>query len=326
VRAISFNRFGGPDVLQLADMPEPVAAAGQIAIGVRYAGVNFAFVPGLEVVGTVLAAGTGVDESLVGTTMVAFTGSGGYAEVAVADAALAIPVDTDTTLPLRVAVAAACVLPTAWGVLFGAGRMQDGESVLVHAAAGGVGSIIGQLAREHGAGLVIGVVSTWEKAAYAAQFGCWDGLLLADDFRAEAAAISSGRGFDIICDSVGGSARLAGLDLLAPLGRLVVFGNARARRYRWDRDPPRLAARGRLRQGRRKFRARAALRDAGLAARAVRHPLPGARRYGARSAGEPAHDRQAHAEDLRPERGSSSARVPPAWRPPARSGTRASQH
>ncbi len=242
MRAISFNRFGGPDVLQLADMPEPVAAAGQVAIGVRYAGVNFAevmarrgdwdislpFVPGLEVVGTVLAAGTGVDESLVGTTMVAFTGSGGYAEVAVADAALAIPVDTDTTLPLRAAVAAACMLPTAWGVLFGAGRMQDGESVLVHAAAGGVGSIIGQLAREHGAGLVIGVVSTWEKAAYAAQFGCWDGLLLADDFRAEAAAISSGRGFDIICDSVGGSARLAGLDLLAPLGRLVVFGNASA--------------------------------------------------------------------------------------------------
>jgi NADPH:quinone reductase len=242
VRAISFDRFGGPDVLQLADMPEPVAAAGQIAIGVRYAGVNFAevmarrgdwdislpFVPGLEVVGTVLAAGTGVDESLVGTTMVAFTGSGGYAEVAVADAALAIPIDTDTTLPLRAAVAGACVLPTAWGVLFGAGRMQAGESVLVHAAAGGVGSIIGQLAREHGAGLVIGVVSTREKAAYAAQFGCWDELLLADDFRAKAAAISSGRGFDVICDSVGGSARLADLDLLAPLGRLVVFGNASA--------------------------------------------------------------------------------------------------
>jgi NADPH2:quinone reductase len=239
VRAISFDRFGGPDVLQVTGVPEPTAAAGQIAIGVRYAGVNFAevmarrgdwdiplpFVPGLEVVGTVLAAGTGVDEGLVGTMVVAFTGSGGYAEVAVADAALAIPIDTDA-LPLRAAVAAACVLPTAWGVLFGAGRLQDGESVLVHAAAGGVGSIIGQLARQHGAGLVIGVVSTREKADYAAQFGCWDELLLADDLRAEAAAVSSGRGFDVICDSVGGSARLAALDLLAPLGRLVVFGNA----------------------------------------------------------------------------------------------------
>ena len=242
MRAISFDRFGGPDVLQLADMPEPAAAAGQIAIGVRYAGVNFAevmarrgdwdislpFVPGLEVAGTVLAAGTGVDPGLVGTTMVAFTGSGGYAEVAVADAALAIPVGTDTALPWPAAVAAACMLPTAWGVLFGAGRLQAGESVLVHAAAGGVGSIIGQLAREHGAGLVIGVVSTPEKAAYAAQFDCWDELLLADDFRTEAAAVSPRRGFDVICDSVGGTARLAGLGLLAPLGRLVVFGNASA--------------------------------------------------------------------------------------------------
>jgi NADPH:quinone reductase len=242
VRAISFDRFGGPEVLRLTDMPEPAAAAGQIAIGVRYAGVNFAevmarrgdwdvslpYVPGLEVAGMVLAAGAGVDEGLVGTTVVAFTGSGGYAEVAVADAALAIPVTAGTPLPLRAAVAAACVLPTAWGVLFGAGRMQAGESVLVHAAAGGVGSVIGQLARGHGAGMVAGVVSTREKAAYAAQFGCWDELLLADDFPADAAAISSGRGFDIICDSVGGSTRLAGLELLAPLGRLVVFGNASA--------------------------------------------------------------------------------------------------
>src|SRR5260370_32598265 len=133
--------------------------------------ISLPFVPGLEVVGTVLAAGTGVDESLVGTTMVAFTGSGGYAEVAVADAALAIPVDTDTTLPLRVAVAAACVLPTAWGVLFGAGRMQDGESVLGHAAAGGVRRTIGQIARERRAGPVTPCVSPWGKAADAAQFG-----------------------------------------------------------------------------------------------------------------------------------------------------------
>ena len=242
MRAISFDRFGGPEVLHLADRPEPAAAAGQIAIGVSYAGVNFAevmarrgdwaislpFVPGLEVVGPVLAAGADVDQRLVGTTVVAFTGSGGYAEVAVADAALAIPVDPDSALPLRAAVGAACVLPTAWGVLFGPGRMQAGESVLVHAAAGAVGSVIGQLARAHGAGHVIGVVGTREKAAYAAQFGCWDDLLLAGDFEARAAVVNRGRGFDVICDSVGGRTRLACLDLLAPLGRLVVFGNASA--------------------------------------------------------------------------------------------------
>jgi NADPH:quinone reductase len=211
-------------------------------VTVAYAGVNFAevmarrgdwhlplpYTPGLEIAGRVTVIGDGVDPDLLGAPVAAFTGRGGYAEVAVASADVLLPITPTDNVPLSVAVASACVLPTAWGVLLEAGRMRAGDTVLVHAAAGGVGSIIGQLARHFDAKGVVGVVSTAAKADYAASFSCWDELILADDFPAGAEKLTSARGFDVICDSVGGSTRAANMDLLAPLGRLVVFGNASA--------------------------------------------------------------------------------------------------
>jgi len=242
MRSVTFSAFGPPEVLTVTEVDEPVPGPGQVAIGVAYAGVNFAEVmarrgdwdiplpsiPGLEVVGVVAAVGAGVEPRLLGTTVAAFTGGGGYAEVALASANILLPITPTDGLPLSVAVSTACVLPAAWGVLMEAGRMRPGDIVLIHAAAGGVGSVIGQLARHFDAGRVVGIVSTVEKATHARKLDCYDEVILTAEFPAAARRSTDGRGFDVICDSVGGQARADSLALLAPLGRVVVFGNATA--------------------------------------------------------------------------------------------------
>jgi NADPH2:quinone reductase len=242
MRAVAFSRFGPPDVLTMREVDEPVPGPGQVAIAVGYAGVNFAeimarrgdwdlplpFTPGLEVAGVVTGVGSGVEASLLGTTVAAFTESGGYADVALAPADILLPLPFARQLPLWVAAGTPCVLPAAWGVLLEAGHMRAGDDVLVHAAAGGVGGVIGQLARHFAASRIVGVVSTAAKAAVARELGCYDEVILAGDFPAAAEKLTYGRGFDVICDSIGGQTRAASVDLLAPLGRLVVFGNAGA--------------------------------------------------------------------------------------------------
>lgn len=242
MRAVTFSRFGSPDVLAVSEVDEPVPGPGQVAIAVSYAGVNFAevmarrgdwdvplpFTPGMEVAGVVTALGADVEPALLGTTVAAFTESGGYADIALAPANILLPIPPVGRVPLSVAAGTPCVLPTAWGVLLESGRMRRGDDVLVHAAAGAVGGIIGQLARHFAADRVIGVVSTASKAAFARELGCYDDVVLAADFPVAARKLANGRGFDVICDSVGGQTRAASAELLAPLGRLVVFGNASA--------------------------------------------------------------------------------------------------
>jgi NADPH2:quinone reductase len=242
VRAVTFSRFGAPDVLAVSEVDEPAPGLGQVRIAVGYAGVNFAevmarrgdwelslpFTPGLEVAGVVTAVGADVEPALLGTTVAALTESGGYADMALAPANILLPIPSVRQVPLSVAAGTPCVLPTAWGVLLEAGRMRPGDDVLVHAAAGAVGGIIGQLARHFDAGRVIGVVSTVNKAVFARELGCYDDVVLAADFPVVAHTLANGRGFDVICDSVGGQTRADSAELLAPLGRLVVFGNASA--------------------------------------------------------------------------------------------------
>jgi NADPH2:quinone reductase len=245
MRAVSFDRYGPADVLRVVDVPEPRPQRGQVAIAVEFAGVNFAevmarrgdwdldlpHIPGLEVVGTVTKVGTGVGIGLRGTRAAAFTGSAGYAEVALADAAVLLPLD-GINVPTAVAAAVPCTLPTAWGVLTEAGRLRAGEDVLVHAAAGGVGSVIGQLARHLGARRVVGVVGTEHKVHSARGLGCYDDVILRSGLPDTATRLIGRRGFDVICDSIGGPSRAQNLALLAPFGRLVVFGNATG-----DADP-----------------------------------------------------------------------------------------
>lgn len=235
MRAVGFDVNGGPEVLRPVELPTPVPGPGQVLLQVAYAGVNYGElqhtlgdfgppsgpggvdVPGLEASGVVAALGPGVTGLAVGDPVAAYLpDGGGYAEYALAPAEFAFPLDGIT---LRDGGGAALVLTTAYGVLTGAARLRAGDTVLIHAAAGGVGSVAAQIARALGAAAVFGTVGSAEKAAYAKRFG-YDAVHLRDGFADRL------RDLDVILDPVGGQTRLRSLALLAPFGRLAVYGEA----------------------------------------------------------------------------------------------------
>lgn len=239
MHAIVADALGGPEVLNYRELPDPKPGPGQLLIGTRLTGVNFAdimarqgryhggaeppFVPGLDCVGTVEALGDGVEAFAVGDRVAAFPAGGSYATQAVADARLTY------SLPGGLADetgAGLTVLVTAYNVLTLAGRLAPGETVLVHAAAGGVGHTAIQLARALGAGLVIGVVGSVEKAAVARAAGADHTVVRhEEDFVSRVLDLTDG-GADLILDSVAGETLVRGLACLAPFGRLVVYGQA----------------------------------------------------------------------------------------------------
>ncbi|WP_225848110.1 zinc-binding dehydrogenase [Streptomyces sp. HPF1205] len=238
MRAIVIEEFGGPEVLRSAELPAPRPGPGEVAIDVAYAGVNFAdikaraegyrveslpFRPGLDVSGTVRATGPGVTGLAPGQEVVAFMTGGGYAETAVA------PADTVFPLPagvgLRTAASLPTVLPTAYALLHEIARLREGDTVLIQGAAGGVGTIAGQLARTFGASAVYGTVSSLDKAEHALKSG-YDQVFLADTFDTDVMEATGGRGVDIALDALGGETFRRTLAVLARFGRLVSFGSA----------------------------------------------------------------------------------------------------
>lgn len=240
MRAALVERYGPPETIELVDQPVPDPAAGEVSIDVAYAGVNYAevmarrgslpvfvppFIPGLEVSGTVRAAGEGVDGFAAGDPVCALTTHGGYAEVAVAPAAMTYRLTGSLASDLKRAAAMPTIVPTAHALVHEVARLRAGERVLVHAAAGGVGTLLGQIAKRRGAGAVSGVVSTQIKADFAAGHG-YDEVFVGSDWDTAVMERTGDRGLDVIFDSVGGEVRSRGFEVLAPLGRLVAYGNA----------------------------------------------------------------------------------------------------
>ncbi|HEX7004738.1 MAG TPA: zinc-binding dehydrogenase [Trueperaceae bacterium] len=235
MRAVIVREFGGPEVLELTEAPEPSARPGQVLIRPRYVSVNFAdvkarrgghhttgtppFIPGLDVAGEVVAVGEGVTGLAPGELVAAATDGGAYAEVVTARAELCFPLTRGADLRKAAGVV---VLMTAYNVVLGKGHLQEGESVLVHGAAGGVGSVVLQLARRSGAGRIVGVVGSEEKVAVALENGAHE---VAVGRGPEVLRSLSGE-FDLILDPVAGEGLAAELELLAPFGRIVVYGNA----------------------------------------------------------------------------------------------------
>jgi NADPH2:quinone reductase len=239
VRALVLTALEGPAALELRDVPEPERADGTVLIDVHAAGVSFPdllltrgqyqlkaeppFVPGVEVAGVVRSA---PEDAAVaaGDRVFAQTGLGGFAEAALAPAALTFP------LPERLSFAQGAGMlmnhHTAVFALARRGRLAEGETVLVHGAAGGVGSAAVQVARGLGAGRVIAVVSSEAKAEVARAAGAHDTVLAGDEWATGARELAGGRGADVIFDPVGGERLGQSLRALAPEGRLLVVGFA----------------------------------------------------------------------------------------------------
>ena len=237
MRAVEFQEYGGPEVLKVVEAEVPEPGPGQVSVDVAYTGVNFAdlkargegyrvpqlpFVPGLEASGRVRVLGEGVTGLSVGQEVTALTEGGAYAEVALANASTVFPVPAG--VGLRTAATLPTVLPTAYALVHAVGRLQPGETVLVQGAAGGVGTVVGQLAKAAGAGAVYGVVSGAAKAAYAREYG-YDEVFVGEFTKAVREA-TGGRGVDLALDPVGGETFRGSLASLAVFGRLVSFGNA----------------------------------------------------------------------------------------------------
>ena len=241
MRAIVIPMVGGPEVLTLRELPDPQPGPRQVSIRVAYTSVNyidimarargyriehFPFVPGLEIAGYIHQLGEHVEGLHVGQPVAAFVNGGGYAELVLAEADLTIPLESEHgQLDLAIAVAFPMVATTAYDTLVHVARLQADETVLIHAAAGGVGSVAGQLARTRGARLVLGTVGSEQKIATAESSG-YDRVFLREGFVKATRSVTAGRGVDVILDAAVEPTRSQSLSLLAPFGRMVHFGNA----------------------------------------------------------------------------------------------------
>jgi NADPH2:quinone reductase len=237
MKAIEVTEFGGPEQLRVVNKARPEPGPGQILIEVKAAGLNFAdiliragqyplgpkppFVPGMEAAGIVAAVGEGVTTPAVGTRVMSFVSSGGYAEYALADAAGGVPLPND----LDFAPATALLVQglTAYFLFKHAARLQPGQSVLISAAAGGVGSLAVQIAKLMGAGIVIGTASTPEKRKLVLSLGADAAIDYTQPGWTDAVKeATDGKGVDIFMDSTGDAA--TGLKPLAQGGIWVIYG------------------------------------------------------------------------------------------------------
>ena len=238
MKAVRVHQHGGPEVMKLEELPTPAPGPGQARVKIEACGVNFIdiyqrtglykgafpFTLGLEGAGTVEAAGPDVKEVKVGDR-VAWTGvPGSYATHNV------IPADRLVVLPTKLSFqdGAAAMLQgmTAHYLSHATYPLKPGDSCLVHAAAGGVGLLLCQMAKMRGA-RVIGTVSTEAKAKLAREAGADDVILYTQqDFEAEVKRLTGGKGVNVVYDSVGKDTFDKSLNCLAPRGYLVFFGQS----------------------------------------------------------------------------------------------------
>lgn len=243
MNAIVVERFGAPDVLELRKVPRPQPGPGEVlvrlaAIGVNfseterrrcvphYAGQKLPFVPGGEGAGTIEAVGEGVDEDLAGAR-VAFWAppsgtSGTYAEWATVSLRYLFWLPSTVGFPEAAALALQGL--TAYGLAHFAATISPGDTVLVHAAGGGIGLLLTQMARQAGA-RVLGTVSSAEKGVAVREAG-GEPLAYGSGLAEAVRETTGGRGVDLVYDSVGKATQEVSLAVLAPYGRLVFYGEA----------------------------------------------------------------------------------------------------
>lgn len=248
MRQICFTGAGGPEVIAVETAPVPVPGAGQVLIEVAAAGINrpdclqrggsyppppgATAVPGLEVSGTVVAVGADVDASWIGHEVCALVISGGYAEYAVADLALCLPVPKPLTLLEAGGIPETYF--TVYDNVFTRGRLQRGETILIHGGSSGIGSTAIQLAKQAGA-RVIATVGSDDKCDFCRTLGADNAInYRTQDFVAEVKELTGKRGVDVILDMVGGDYIPRNIASLATEGRLVQIAFLQASKVEVD--------------------------------------------------------------------------------------------
>lgn len=249
MKAVQFGRFGGPEVLQLVDVPAPVAGPGELVVRVRAAGVNLSdalmredryavtptlpAIPGNEVVGEVVEVGQGVKgfgrgDRVALSLFAAGLSVGGYAELVSADARLA----THVPAGLSDEEAVALMVQGLTALALTRHTPVAGRSVLVSAAAGGVGGLVLQLLRRAGARQIIAAASTPEKRAHTLALGADAAVdYTAPGWLEEVRSLTGGTGPDVVLESVGGDVTAGALSILAPRGVMVVYGALNIQRF-----------------------------------------------------------------------------------------------
>jgi NADPH2:quinone reductase len=238
MKAIQIQQTGGPEVLNFTDVPVPTPKPGEVLVKVAASGVNFIdiyyregryktdlpFIDGQEGAGTVESIGPGVTGFAPGEHVAWCMVLGSYAEYAIVPADRLVPVPAH--LDLKLAAAVLLQGMTAHYLVQSTFPLKSGDIALIHAAAGGTGLLLTQIASQIGA-RVIATVSTEEKAALARAAGAHDIILYTQsDFESETKRLTEGRGVDVVYDSVGKTTFEKSLNVLRPRGMLVLFGGA----------------------------------------------------------------------------------------------------
>jgi len=235
---VEIASFGGPEVLVAVERPDPFPGPGEVLVRVQAAGVNrpdvmqrrgayppppgASHIPGLEVAGTIVALGTGVERWREGDEVCALVAGGGYATLCVVPAPQCLP------WPANVDAVTAAAIPetffTVWSNVFERGRLQSGETALFHGGASGIGTTAIQLASARGA-RVFATAGTDEKCRACERLGAAQAInYRRDDFVAEVRRLTADRGVDLILDIIGGSYTARNVASLAMDGRLVQIG------------------------------------------------------------------------------------------------------
>lgn len=238
MKAVRVHQVGGPEVMLYEDVPKVEPGQGEVQVKIEAAGVNFIdiyhrtglyslpapFTLGLEAAGIVEAVGPGVTQFSPGDRVAYSAQQGAYAEYAIVPEAKLVPVPGD--LDLRLAAAALLQGMTVHFLTRSTYPLKAGETALVHAAAGGVGLLLVQMAKQLGA-TVIGTVSTEEKARQAREAGADHVILYSQtDFETETKNLTGGKGVDVVYDSVGQATFEKSLNVLKMRGMMVLFGQS----------------------------------------------------------------------------------------------------
>ncbi|WP_226641748.1 quinone oxidoreductase family protein [Mesobacillus subterraneus] len=248
MKAIQLKKYGSPEVLQVVELERPVPKGHQVLIEIHAIGVNYAdtarregqyvvptklpFIPGAEIAGVVVETGESVTNVQAGDRVVTLIESGGYAEFALADSRGLIPLQEK--MEFEQAVALPLQGLSAYHILKTMGRLEAGETVLVHAAAGGVGTLAVQLAKLSGASKVIATASTEDKLALAADMGA-DVLInyTEQGWEEKVLEATGGKGVDVALEMAGGEIFNKTLKCLGTFGRLVIYGVASGEQSRF---------------------------------------------------------------------------------------------